>query len=306
MKSVSRLGRGLDALLKKEGGDSTDNTSRVAASRLGERQSVDIDKILPNPYQPRREFDRDSIEELKASIKENGLLQPVALRKKGGDQYELISGERRLRAFRELGFKKIPAIVLEVSSDTKMLEMALTENLQREDLNPIEIANGYRQLIEECKLTQEQIAERIGKDRATIANFLRLLKLPQKVQELVSDGSLSVGHARALLSIDDPGVVIELANKIISNQMNVRQVEAEVRRRIGNRKPSKTRSIQDERKDANQRYDANIGEVISKLQAKFGTRIKLRMTPSKAGEIRIEFYSQDDLNRILEILMDEE
>ncbi|MGC8594710.1 MAG: ParB/RepB/Spo0J family partition protein [Candidatus Kryptoniota bacterium] len=305
MKSGSRLGRGLDALLKKDTGDVIQNVSGLAAGGSGERHLVDVDKILPNPFQPRREFDRDSIEELKTSIKENGLLQPVALRKKGNDIYELISGERRLRAFKELGYKRIPAVVFEVSSDTKMLEMALTENLQREDLNPIEIAHGYRQLIEECKLTQEQIAERIGKDRATIANFLRLLKLPPEVQELVADGSLSAGHARALLGIDDPATVIDLAGKVVSNQMNVRQVEAEVRRRVRIQKPRKVPSSQEEVTDVKRRYDANIGEVISKLQAKFGTRIRLQMNPSKAGEIRIEFYSQEDLNRILEILMEE-
>lgn len=303
MKSSNRLGRGLDALLKKESEDVAGNVVATVA-KITERQGIDVDKILPNPYQPRKEFDRNSIEELKASIKENGLLQPVAVRKKGGETYELISGERRLRAFKELGFKKIPAIVLEVNSDTKMLEMALTENLQREDLNPIEVAQGYRQLIEECKLTQEQVAAQIGKDRATVANFLRLLKLPEKVQELVASGSLSVGHARALLSIEDPEIIMDLANRIIAKQMSVRQVELEVKRRTGS-KSVKVVPIKQKKDDVNRRYDANIGEVISKLQIKFGTRIKLQMTPNKVGEIRIEFYSQDDLNRILEILMDE-
>ena len=230
MKSNIRLGRGLDALIRKESTTSDRITADASVGfSVDSIAKIPVSRIKANRFQPRKEFHQESLEELKNSIRENGLVQPITVRRIENGLYELVSGERRLRAVTELGSKEIPAYVIQVDSDSKMLELALTENLQREDLNPIEIATGYQRLIEECSLTQEQVASRVGKDRATVTNFLRLLKLPPQIQKSLILGEISAGHARSLLALEGRREQFYLFNKTIRNSLSVRQVENEVR-----------------------------------------------------------------------------
>jgi len=218
-KSKFGLGKGLGALLP--GSDKIDSNTAHSSEIF---DMIDISKIIINPYQPRKEFDQQSLEELSDSIRKYGLIQPITCRKVNGN-FELISGERRFRASKLAGLKKIPAYIIKVDEDVKMLELALIENIQRVDLNPIETASGYQRLIEECGYTQEQVAERIGKDRSTITNFIRLLKLPDKIQDDLRDGLISVGHARTLLGLNDRNAILVVEKEIIKNNLNVRQVE---------------------------------------------------------------------------------
>lgn len=306
MKSNIRLGRGLDALIRKESIPSEKPTRETQGDFPNDSVSkIPLKKIRANRFQPRKEFRRESLDELKNSIRENGLVQPITVRQVENGLFELISGERRLRAVTELGHDEIPAYVLQIDSDTKMLELALTENLQREDLNPIEIASGYQRLIDECSLTQKQVAERVGKDRATVANFLRLLKLPAQIQKSLAGGEISAGHARALLPLDDQTELFRLFNKIARSDLSVRQVEKEVKQLLGKdgskSRPlgttvSKSISINTDNKPI-------IADIIDKLRRHLGTQVKINYSNSNAGEIRIEFYSDDDLGRVIELIL---
>lgn len=304
MKSNIRLGRGLDAIIKRDsipGGSSSSNGS----SRLepGAISKISVSKIRANRFQPRKEFSAESLEELKNSIKENGLIQPITVRRVDNGMFELISGERRLRAFRELGMAEIASYVLEIGSDTKMLELALTENLQREDLNPIEIATGYQRLIDECSLTQEQVATRVGKDRATVANFLRLLKLPAEIQITLVSGTISAGHARALLALNDKGELFRLFRKTVKNSLSVRQVEKEVRRILGKGdRESESAAVKSGAAIALSNDPAML-DLIDKLRKQLGTKVKIDYGNNHTGEIRIEFYTDDDLERIVDLIL---
>ena len=306
MKSNIRLGRGLDALIKKES-VATEKSTSLEPSKASVSDSVSkipVHKIRANKFQPRKEFHRESLEELKNSIRENGLVQPITVRRVENGLFELVSGERRLRAVIELGYNEIPAYVLQVDSDTKMLELALTENLQREDLNPIEIATGYHQLIEECNLTQEQVADRVGKDRATVANFLRLLKLPEQIQKSLISGEVSAGHARALLSLEDQAELFGLFNKIARNNLSVRQVENEVKQLLS-RNGSKVRTLRPTATDPSTNTINNLIliDIVDKLRRHLGTQVKIKYSNIHTGEIKIEFYNDDDLNRVIELIL---
>ncbi len=302
MKSNSRLGRGLGALIRSESAVSGRPEVLQNLPEVNAVREIPVGSIRPNRYQPRKEFNRDSLDELKASIHENGLVQPVSVRKSEDGSYELVSGERRFRAFSELGFETIPAYVLSVSSNSKMLELALTENVQREDLNPLEIAAGYQRLVDECSLTQEQIAQRVGKNRATVANFLRLLKLPAQVQKSLATGELSMGHARALLGLNNPSELLHLFRKILKDGLNVRQVEARVQQLAEkqHRNPSPRNG---ETHDLGVKPDVFLSDLLDKMQKRLGTKVKVVRTGSKTGEIKIEYYSEADLGRLIELIL---
>lgn len=284
MKS-KRLGKGLGALIPEQ----------VAApvtedSREGNLIEVKVAEVRPNPYQPRLKFDPVALAELKDSILEKGLIQPITIRRKNS-HFELIAGERRLRAALEAGLEKVPAYVMQVETKEEMLELAIVENVQRERLNPIEQATAYQRLISECNLTQDEIAQKIGKERSTITNMLRLLRLPHHIQESVENGQISVGHARTLLALESKEEQIALWQKLLKNDYSVRKLEKIVKEQ-NTLKPAK----QSEAK----KKSIHIQKIEEKLRNLFGTKVTVR-TKQDGGAIEIEFYSPDDLNRLLEI-----
>lgn len=278
--SNKALGKGLEALIPKKVTFDTEKQEKIV--------DLFISSIKTNKYQPRVQFDEDRLSDLVMSIKEKGVIQPVLVRK-SHDGYELIAGERRLRAARKLGMEKIPAILKE-ADDIDMLEISLIENIQREDLNPIEEANAFDKLISEFKFTQDRIAQVLGKDKSTISNTLRLLTLPKKIQEFVTKGSISAGHARALLSIPSESDQARISNLIIKDGLSVRETEALVNRKkivIKRRESAK---------------EQNIVDLENQLQHLLGTRVRIYKGANK-GYMQIEFYSTQDLNRILDLLM---
>jgi ParB family chromosome partitioning protein len=248
---------------------------------------IRIEEIGPNPFQPRARFDDDAIRELAASLKSTGMLQPVVVRRAPGNGYQLVAGERRLRAAGLAGLTRIPAIVRDVA-DERMLEFALVENIQRENLNPIEEAKAFQALLSRAGLTHDQLSERVGKQRASITNSVRLLALPPEVQDMVSRGTLSAGHARALLGLENPADVLGAARYISSKGFSVRRTEAFVRRRARktHQRPVKRRT-------------PGLEEWESKLQQRFGTRVSIA-TNGAGGSVAFEFYGQEDLERLLE------
>ncbi|MGV3487735.1 MAG: ParB/RepB/Spo0J family partition protein [Tuberibacillus sp.] len=257
-------------------------------------QEIKIKDLRPNPYQPRKTFDDAAIQDLKNSIEEHGIIQPLIVRKsiKG---YEIVAGERRYRAAVEAKLKTVPAIVKSLS-DEKMMEIALIENLQREDLNPIEEAIAYKKLIEELNITQEELSKRVGKSRPHIANQLRLLQLNQPIQQLISDGKLSMGHGRALLSLKDKNKLPVVVDKIIKDQLNVRDLEKWIQKLNEN-------VSRETNKKNKPKKDAVIKEKEAILRQRFGTSVEIRPSNKKGrGKIEIEYYSLDDLNRVLELL----
>ncbi|HEV7745809.1 MAG TPA: ParB/RepB/Spo0J family partition protein [Pyrinomonadaceae bacterium] len=280
------LGRGLGALLSAEG----------TATATEETNEVPITLIDPGPLQPRTVFDDTKLEDLAKSIRANGVVQPVLLRRKG-DRFELIAGERRWRAAQLAGLSKVPAVVLSVSDD-KVLEIALIENIQREDLNPIEEARAYKKLIETLGLTQETVAERVGRDRSYVTNYLRLLRLPDDLQELLQSGRISTGHARTLLGLDQPDMQRRIARKVIEQDLSVRATEQLVRL-------SATRSTERAAKvtPKQQDVDPNVRAAENKLRRHFGTQVRIVQPAGGAGgRIELEFYNQSDLNRLYALL----
>jgi len=275
------LGKGLDALIPEFSKDLVKPEKNLVQIRT--------DKIKPNPYQPRSKFDEDKMEELILSIKEKGIIQPVVVRPVG-DGFELVAGERRLLAAQKLGMEKLPAVVMEKLSKGEMLELSLIENLQREDLNPIDEAKGYKRLLNECGLSQKKLSERIGKDRSSVANTLRLLNLPKMVQNLIANGELSEGHARAILSLSDEKEQIALSRHIIKDGLSVRKTEELV---YGRKQKAKRRKLQ--------RSPSKFLEVENSLKQFFGTKVYV-VQGKKRGKIEIEFYSEEELVRILELL----
>ncbi len=288
MVTTKRLGRGLSALIP-EVSAAHDNNNHVQAGSIHE---IEISRIAANPFQPRTDFAPQALQELKQSISENGLVTPVTVRPHNG-AYQLIAGERRFRAVQELGYERIPAYVREVHDDRQMMEMALIENVQRENLNPIEEALGYQRLIDECSLTQEVVAQKVGKDRVTIANSLRLLKLPEAVQESLRKSELSAGHARALLGLPDRAHQVDLWKTILKNGLSVRQVEKLVQR------ASKPKSAAKKKVSPTAPYA--VREAEDKLRRIFGTQVKI-LLQGKGGKIELEFYSDNDLERLLELM----
>lgn len=282
-----RLGRGLGALL----GDYLTEQPPAAA----QARSIPVAAIAPNPFQPRREFSEQELADLTSSMRENGLLQPIVVRPRPGpgvSQWELVAGERRWRASMRLGWKEIPAVVREVD-DRTLLVLAMVENLQRSELSALEEAEGYHRLAEEFSLSQQQIAELVGRDRSTVANSLRLLNLPASVRQLLADGRLSAGHARALLGLTDERRLAAIAQQAADGGWSVRDVEAEVQRLRGPK-----RKVKRERK----LRDANEQLLEEELQRALGTRVRIRKGRGVTGRIEIPFYSAEDFERVFEIV----
>jgi len=282
-----RLGRGLEALI----GASQQTT--VPASEL---QRIPVSRIRPNPFQPRREFEPEALAELEASIKANGLLQPVTVRRKG-DSYELIAGERRLRAARNLDWKDIPAVVRDFD-DQALLVLALVENLQRSDLNAVEEARGYQRLLGEFSLTHQEVADAVGKDRSTVTNLLRVLTLPEDVQQLVAEGKLSAGHARALVGVGELDA-LSLAKDAVSNSLSVRQLEHRVREQ---RNPSSEPKSKGKFEKA-QTQNAIVRRLEDELRHHFQTDAQIVLRGDAQGLVQISFYSADDLDRLMDLMI---
>jgi len=293
-KSRNALGRGLGALLE----DSSTNTPESLNNNpVGSMNEVRLDQIQVNPYQPRTHFDRKALEELADSIKVQGIIQPITVRRLSEDEFQLISGERRFQASKIAGLETIPAYVRS-ADDQQMLEMALIENIQRENLNAMEIALSYQRLLEECDLKQEQLGDRVGKNRTTVNNYLRLLRLPPDIQAGIRDKEISMGHARAIVNVDNIDQQLHIYKKIINEELSVRKVEQLVRDLMSSSsdKPST------EKKGSTQHRNYEVQQVQQKLSSHFGTRVGLRADGQFRGEIKIPFVSTEDLNRILEII----
>lgn len=293
-KSRNALGRGLGALLE----DSSTNTPESLNNNpVGSMNEIRLDQIQVNPYQPRTHFDRKALEELADSIKVQGIIQPITVRKLSDDEFQLISGERRFQASKIAGLETIPAYV-RTADDQQMLEMALIENIQRENLNAMEIALSYQRLLEECDLKQEQLGDRVGKNRTTVNNYLRLLRLPPDIQAGIRDKEISMGHARAIVNVDNIDQQLHIYKKIINEELSVRKVEQLVRDLMSSSsdKPST------EKKGSTQHRNYEVQQVQQKLSSHFGTRVGLRADGQFRGEIKIPFVSTEDLNRILEII----
>ncbi|HYK76408.1 MAG TPA: ParB/RepB/Spo0J family partition protein [Daejeonella sp.] len=289
------LGKGLSALLN--------DTEAVQAARqqlsnegasLGTIGHVKVSQVEVNPFQPRSEFEPEALQELSDSIKLQGLIQPITVRKMGLNSYQLISGERRLRASKLAGLTEIPAYI-RTANDQQMLEMALIENIQRENLNAIEVALSFQRMVEECSLKQEELGDRVSKSRSTVTNYLRLLKLPPSIQASIRDNEISMGHARALISVEDVDKQLYIHQQIIEQGLSVRKVEELVRQiqKPGNKiKPAAKPSV----------MSFHLQKIQDDLASKFGTRVKLKVQDKGTGAIEIPFMSEDDLNRILEML----
>jgi len=288
-KTPRRLGRGLEALLGTGGG--------LASSDDGALKSIPIAQVGRNPFQPRTEFNPDELQELEESLKASGLLQPITVRRRPGrDGFELIAGERRLRAATKLGWKEIPAIIKDID-DRTILTLALVENLQRADLNPIEEGEGYHRLSHEFGLTQQQIAETVGKDRTTIANMLRVLQLPPSVRKLLQDGKLTMGHAKVLLGLDDQGKIVGLANEIVRDGLTVRELEQRLRQlAVGQvtKKAGRPRSAD--------RLSPEAKRIQERLRRFLQTDVTLSLGRNNRGTLTIHFYSTDDLERLLDLM----
>ena len=285
------LGRGLDAILQSP---ETDITSRDISGDYvaGAVAEIDINLIEANPFQPRTEFDEAALEELAQSIKEQGVIQPVTVRKLGYNRYQLISGERRLRASKLAGLSKIP-VFIRIANDEQMLELALIENIHRENLNAIEVAIPYQRLIDECNLTQEQLSEKVGKSRSAIANFLRLLKLPAEIQIALRDGHISMAHARALINIDDKETQLKLLQQIIEEDLSVRQTEDLASR------AKFPENNKEQRKQTNYLPDHFKAQIKTLSQA-LNTKVKVKRNVKGQGSVVIDFKNQEEFDRIIE------
>ncbi|HDZ61793.1 MAG TPA: ParB/RepB/Spo0J family partition protein [Nitrospirae bacterium] len=273
------LGKGLGALIPEKG-------------KIGSVLELELDLIVPNKYQPRRVFRDTALMELAESIKENGVIQPVIVTKDTGNLFQLIAGERRWRAAKLAGLKKLPAI-LKDAAPAESLELALIENIQREDLNPLESAEAFQRLISDFNLTQDDVSRKIGKDRATVSNYLRILKLPADIKKWIAEGSLTLGHAKAILQVEDVNLQLEIARKIIKKGLSVREAEALCKKTSSKGKSSKSQSWK----------DPQIASLEDKLRQSLGTKVKLTHKGKKGGKIEIEYYSLDELDRLLELLM---
>jgi ParB family chromosome partitioning protein len=288
MAKKNALGRGLGALIES-GEDSSRQLIHAAASV----NEISLRNIEANPYQPRTNFDEESLEELVVSIREHGIIQPLTLRRIGDSRYQLITGERRFRAAVKAGLKKIPAYIRE-ADDENMLELALVENIQREDLDAIEVAISYQRLMDECSLTQETLGDRVGKKRATVTNYLRLLRLPADIQAAIRDRSLSMGHARALLSIEDPEAQLVVFRKTLKQELSVRQVE-KLAQKIKQGEHGQDHTEEGEEPDG---YE-DLREHLSHF---FGTSVDFKRNTKGSGRIVIPFKTDEDLQRIVSIL----
>ena len=306
-KIKTGLGRGLDALIKPQdyikNSDPETDLSKVKdddGKQIDVLAKISVEFISRNPYQPRFNIDQVSLDELKKSILTNGLIQPITVRRAPDHKYQLISGERRLLACKEIGYKEIPAYIIDVASEELMLALALIENIQREKLNAIEIGTAYKRLMDECHLTQEQIAEKVGKDRTTVANSIRLLRLPQKIQDALINDKISMGHARAIINLENEGLQLQLLENILKKNLSVRKVERLVRELNdgGTRKPRRIPSTEENKAIF---YTPDLRDIEDKLRATFGTKVTCAQRKDGSGSITLEFYSRDELERLIEL-----
>lgn len=300
----SGLGRGLSALLDTSPLDAQTESTSTTSSPSGDSFSgnkvmigsvafIPLNQIEANPFQPRTEFEENALKELAESISTQGIIQPITVRKMGAERFQIISGERRFKASRLCGNETIPAYV-RTANDQSMLEMALVENIQRENLNALEIAISYQRLLEECSLTQEQLGERVGKDRSTVTNYLRLLKLPPQIQFAIRDGRITMGHAKAILGVDDIGMQLKVFNDILQNDLSVRRAEDLVRStspKKGSKKESQRAS-----------WQSDIRNLEDRLAHKFETKVEIKHKDNGSGTIHFNYFSTDDLNRLIELL----
>jgi len=300
------LGRGLDALINPQTRDDISQPITVPANQMKQDDGVSenflakipTSKILPNPYQPRTEFSPKALDELKESIAANGLIQPITIRRTSDNSmYELISGERRLRACLELGYTEIPAYIIKVDTKEAMLALALIENIQREKLNPIEIGIAYQRLIEECNLSQEEVANKVGKDRSTITNTIRLLKLEEEVKKRLISEEISQGHARALLSLSDKKSQLDILGKIIKDQLSVRKTE----RLVKNFVEQKNKKTQPDNQPSKNIQNLSQSDLEDKLRVIFGTKVVFNQRKDGSGEVVFEYYSNDELERLFDL-----
>lgn len=298
------LGRGLGAFFPdydEEGGDGKDTVKQTKTAvpiepteRVNIVLNIPVEHIRPNPHQPRTDFKEEALEELATSIKKHGLIQPITVRYLGEKRFELISGERRLRASKLAGIEEIPAYIRE-ANDEEIIAFALIENIQREQLNPLEIAMGYQRLIDECSYTQSEVAERVGKNRTTVTNMLRLLQLPDFIQASIRDESITTGHARALINLKNEKDQKKLLKQIISNSLSVRQTEEIVR------SFEKKKEQNSSKKPASSASNPFFEEISKRLRSSLSTKVEIKQK-GKGGEIRIEYYSDDDLERLIQLL----
>jgi ParB family transcriptional regulator, chromosome partitioning protein len=296
-KPQRRLGRGLEALINSAptiAPPPGSESPRTAPA--GPYREIPIADIRSNRYQPRREFKPEELSELQASIKASGLLQPITVRPAGTDRFELIAGERRLRAATALGWSKIPAVVKDID-DRTALTLALVENLQRSDLNPLEEAEGYQRLLDEFGMTQQQVAEMVGKDRSTVANILRILALPASVRRMVAESQITLGHARALLALPDERAITAAAREVVARGLTVRDVERLAR--DGPRKAATRGTVSDTR-------PAEVRRIEDELRKKLQTDVHITLSGKHKGELRVPFYSADDFQRMIEIVLGSE
>lgn len=288
------LGRGLSALLSDSAHDINSIQDKNASKLVGNIVEIELEAIALNPFQPRTNFNEEALRELASSIRELGVIQPITVRKQEGNRFQLVSGERRYRASKLIGLKTIPAYV-RLANDQEMLEMALVENIQRKDLDPIEVALSYRQLIEEIKLTQEQLSVRVGKNRSTVTNFLRLLKLDPIIQTGIRDGFLSMGHGRALINIPDQNLQLEVYQKIIKDNLSVRQTEQLVKQ-VKQGKP--VNAAPAVKKELPEFVNRGIRDISNYL----GHKVEAKVTGRDKGKIIIPFHSEEDFNRIKKLM----
>lgn len=286
MAKRNSLGRGLGALLEDNRTDITSKES-VSETPVSSISAIPIDQVETNPFQPRTRFDQVALDELAASIKQLGIIQPITVRKLGYGKYQLISGERRFRASQLAGLTEIPAYI-RIANDQAMLEMALVENIQRQELDAIEVAISYQRLMDECNITQDELSGRVGKQRSTISNYLRLLKLPPAIQLGLINNQLTMGHARAIINVDDPAEQLALFKAIVSENLSVRKIEDRVR---GAKKPAVKKALPVELEVVRK----NVGDQL-------GTTVNLKSNKAGKGKIEVEFSSTEDLKRILSIL----
>jgi len=291
-KKRSALGKGLSALLENADTDITSKSSGTGI--VGSISTLAVKNIEANPFNPRTNFEKEALEELSTSISIHGIIQPLTVRKLGRDKYQLISGERRFRAAQLAGLKEVPAYV-RIANDQAMLEMALVENIQREDLNPIEVALSYERLLEECDLTQDQLSQKISKSRSSITNHLRLLKLPAPVQAGVKKKEISMGHARAIVSAGDEATQIELYERVVAENLSVRDIEAIIRGEAVAKKEPTPQVAKPQITESEFTFKEHLGDQLA-------TKVDIKKSPNGSGKIIVNFSSDVDLNRIMELL----
>ena len=287
------LGKGLSALLDDSAIESNQESISGSPALAGSITNIRLTQIETNPFQPRVEFNDTALKELAESIRQQGIIQPITVRKMGYERFQIISGERRVRASAMAGLDQIPAFI-RIANDQAMLEMALVENIQRENLNALEVAISYQRLMEECNMTQEVLADKVGKERSTVTNYLRLLKLPPQIQFAIRDNTISMGHARAIIGVNDVGLQLKIFNDILAQDLSVRKVEELVRERA----PLKTKKVI----KGNRSVDIEIKHIQERLSGKFETKTEIRHKGNGSGQLVFSYYSQDDLNRLLELL----